>query len=62
MKLKPLNSIRDAYDKTEGSIKEIFKKFVTIEQRHEKIVQIELDHASNNGHWFDFMETDMEEG
>lgn len=53
---------QDAYDKTQGSIKEILKKFVEIEQRHEEIVQIELDHASNSGHWFDFMEADMEEG
>jgi len=53
---------QDACDKTQGSIKEIFKKFVEIERRHEEIVQIELDHASNSGHWFDFMEADMEEG
>lgn len=53
---------QDAYEKTEGPIKEILKKFVEIERRHEEVVQIELDHASNSGFWFDFMETDMEHG
>jgi hypothetical protein len=26
-----------------------------------EVVQIELDFASNNGYWFNFMETDMED-
>ncbi len=51
-----------ACDKTEGSIKEIFRKLLEIERRHEDIVQIELDHASNYGSWFNFMEIDMEHG
>jgi len=38
------------------------RKFLAIERRHEDIVQIELDHASNSGHWFNFMEIDMEHG
>ncbi|WP_457553255.1 ferritin-like domain-containing protein [Desulfobacula sp.] len=53
---------KDACEKTEGPIKEIFQKFVEIERRHEDVVQIELDHASNNGCWFNFMEIDMEHG
>jgi len=51
-----------ACDRTEGPIKEIFEKLLEIERRHEDIVQIELDHASNYGSWFDFMEIDMEHG
>jgi len=51
-----------AYEKTEGPIKEIFKKLLEIERRHEDLVQIELDHASNYGCWFNFMEIDMEAG
>ncbi len=51
-----------ACDKTEGAIKEIFEKLLEIERRHEDVVQIELDHASNYGSWFDFMEIDMEHG
>ena len=53
---------QDAYEKTQGPIKEIFKKLLEIEKRHEDVVQIELDHASNNGYWFNFMEIDMEHG
>ncbi|MCP4367131.1 MAG: ferritin family protein [Deltaproteobacteria bacterium] len=50
----------DARDKTEGVIKEIFTKFYDIEQRHVDVVQIEIDHAMNNGMWFDFMEVNLE--
>ncbi len=53
---------RDAYNQTEGNIKDVLGKFVEIEQRHTDIVQIELDHATNSGHWFNFMEISMEEG
>jgi rubrerythrin len=52
----------DAIQKTEkGPVRDILKKFYDIEQRHVEVVQIELDFASNNGYWFNFMETDMED-
>jgi rubrerythrin len=52
----------DAIQKTQqGPIRDILKKFYDIEQRHVEVVQIELDFASNNGYWFNFMETDMED-
>lgn len=51
---------KDAFKKTEGPIQEIFKKFLVIEKRHQELVQIELDHVSNYGYWFDFMEIDLE--
>ena len=51
---------RLAISKTEGNIRKIFKKFLEIEIRHEDVVQIELDHASHNGIWFNFMEIDLE--
>jgi rubrerythrin len=54
------NFYRDARDKTEGSIKEIFNTFLEIEERHVDVVQIEIDHASNNGMWFNFMEVNLE--
>ncbi|THB77368.1 MAG: rubrerythrin [Desulfobacteraceae bacterium] len=50
----------DARDKTQGPIREVFEKLLEIERRHEEVVQIELDHASNYGCWFNFMEIDME--
>jgi rubrerythrin len=51
---------RDARDKTEGPIREILEKFFEIEERHVNVVQIELDHATHNGMWFNFMEVDLE--
>lgn len=50
----------DACKKTTGEIKAIFELFLEIEHRHEDVVQIELDHASGSGMWFDFMEISME--
>ncbi len=52
----------DACNKTDGDINTVFQKLLEIERRHEDVVQMELDHAANNGHWFDFMEIDMEHG
>jgi len=51
---------KDAAAKTEGTVRRIMEKFIEIEQRHTDVVRIELDHASNNGFWFDFMEVSME--
>ena len=51
----------DAITKTSGRIADILQKFYDIEQRHVDVVQIELDHAVGNGHWFNFMEIDMED-
>jgi rubrerythrin len=51
---------RDACSKTEGAIKNIFEKFLEIEERHVDVVQIELDHAQHNGVWFNFLEVDLE--
>lgn len=51
---------RDARDKTEGAIREILDKFLEIEERHAEVVQIELDHAQQNGMWFNFMEVNLE--
>jgi rubrerythrin len=51
---------RDSRDKTEGAIREVLNKFFEIEERHVDVVQIEIDHAMNNGMWFNFMEMDLE--
>lgn len=52
---------REALEKTEGAIQAIFKKFLEIEERHVAAVQVELDSASKNGFWFNFMEIDLED-
>jgi len=60
MEIETSKYYKDASEKAEGKIKEILEKFVEIEDRHVNVVQIELDHASKSGHWFNFMEVSME--
>ncbi len=52
---------RQSAAKARGEIKAILEKFLEIETRHEDVVQIELDHAMQNGIWFNFMEVDLEQ-
>jgi rubrerythrin len=52
---------RDALGKTEGDIQKIFTKLLEIEDRHVEAVQMELDCASKNGFWFNFMEVSLED-
>jgi rubrerythrin len=51
---------RNACAQAEGEIQKILEKFLEIEERHVDVVQIELDHASNSGIWFNFMEVNLE--
>jgi rubrerythrin len=52
---------REALEKTDGDIKNIFVKFLEIENRHVEAVQVELDYATKSGFWFNFMEIDLED-
>ncbi|MCP3942340.1 MAG: ferritin family protein [Desulfobacteraceae bacterium] len=52
---------KKAWENSKGQIKEIFKKFHEIEQSHVELVQIQLDYASKNGYWLNFMEINMED-
>lgn len=40
----------------------LFSRFLDIEQGHLAIVQAEIDALAGHGHWFDFMEFDLEAG
>ncbi len=60
MEIETSSFYRDARDKSEGKIREILERFLEIEEGHVDVVQIELDHATNNGIWFNFMEIDLE--
>lgn len=62
MEVETTEFYQNAYNNTEGDIKKVMAKFVEIEKRHSDVVRIELDHASHNGFWFNFMELSMEEG
>jgi rubrerythrin len=40
--------------------REMFARFLEIENAHIELVQAELDYLSHTGYWFDFKEFDME--
>lgn len=42
--------------------REMFARFLEIENSHIDAVQFELDYISGTGYWFDFKEFDMEDG
>ena len=52
------------YDKTvsetQGPAKQMFGRFLEIENGHIAAVQAELDYVMGTGYWFDFKEFDME--
>lgn len=45
----------------EGPAKDMFHRFLEIEDGHVAVVQAEIDYLSDNGFWFDFTEFNMEE-
>lgn len=51
---------RRMVDEMEGAAREMFARFLEIEDGHIVAVQAELDYISHNGFWFDFQEFDME--
>lgn len=42
--------------------KQLFRRFVEIEEGHLAIVQAEIDYLNRSGYWFDFREFDLEGG
>lgn len=44
----------------EGPAREMFQRFLEIEDGHVAMVQAEIDYLSDNGFWFDFTEFNME--
>ena len=49
-------------DQLPGPGREMFARFLEIENSHIDAVQFELDYISGTGYWFDFKEFDMEDG
>ncbi|HKJ63950.1 MAG TPA: ferritin family protein [Desulfopila sp.] len=62
MEIETSDFYREAAAQTEGDIRRVMEKFLEIEERHTAVVRFELDYAARNGHWFDFMEQNMEVG
>ena len=52
---------KKALQNCQGTEKAVFQKFYELEQHHVDVVHTELDHAMKTGHWFNFMEVDMED-
>ncbi len=44
----------------DGPAREMFNRFLEIEDGHVAIVQAEIDYLSDNGFWFDFTEFNMD--
>ncbi|MBU0987913.1 MAG: hypothetical protein KKH68_11750 [Proteobacteria bacterium] len=47
-------------DEMSGEGRQMFARFLEIEEGHITAVQIELDYLTKTGYWFDFKEFDME--
>ncbi len=51
---------RKMVDELAADGRELFARFLEIENNHINAVQFELDYMSKTGYWFDFKEFDME--
>ena len=57
---KASNFYKEMVGKLDGEGKELFKRFVEIEEGHEAIVRAEIDAVGNWGFWFDTPEFKLE--
>jgi rubrerythrin len=60
MEIKTSNFYRKLVDQLPAGQKELFQRFIEIEEGHEAIVRAEIDAAIGLGYWFDFEEFDLE--
>lgn len=51
---------REVVGQLGGEERELFRRFLQIEEGHRAIVQAEIDAVSGTGYWFDFQEFDLE--
>lgn len=56
------NFYKKMVDELPGEGKEMFRRFMEIEEGHQAIVQAEIDALSGHGAWFDFTEIRFEMG
>jgi rubrerythrin len=62
MEIETSNFYRELVDRLTEEGRQMFARFLEIEDNHIEAVQFELDHVSHSGYWFGFEEFDMEEG
>ena len=55
------NFYQKMVDEMPGEGRQMFARFLEIEDAHINAVQAELDYISKTGYWFDFKEFDMED-
>ncbi len=55
------NFYQKMVDEMSGEGRQMFARFLEIEEAHINAVQAELDYISKTGYWFDFKEFDMED-
>ena len=60
MEIETSRFYRELIDKVSGAHRDMFARFLEIEDNHVEAVQFELDHMSNTGFWYGFEEFDME--
>ena len=62
LELDTSNFYRQMVDQMTDEGKQMFARFLEIEDNHIEAVQFELDHVGHMGYWFGFEEFDIEEG
>ena len=62
MEIETSDFYRQMVDQLTDEGRQMFARFLEIEDNHIEAVQFELDHVSHSGYWFGFEEFDMEEG
>ncbi len=62
LELETSSFYRKMVDQMSAEGKEMFARFLEIEDNHVEAVQFELDHVGQMGFWFGFEEFDMEAG
>ena len=60
LEIETSNFYKNMVEEMSDAAKEMFSRFLEIEQSHIAVVQAELDYVSKTGYWFDFKEFDME--
>ncbi len=62
MEIETSNFYKNVVEQLPGEGREMFARFLEIENNHIEAVQFELDYVGHTGYWFGFEEFDMEVG
>ena len=60
VEIETSNFYQKMVDELPSAGKQLFARFLEIENNHIKAVEFELDYINKTGYWFDFKEFDME--